>query len=285
MTRLLCMFMIIAAACSVFAAGEDEILETARQYYEGGDYYNAITEVMRYQFLFPAGSGFAQSMLLMGKAYYRGENYRAAFGALYACGRDYAGSPAGEEALYLAGYIQLVKGETYDAGIIAGEYRARYPAGRFVEELDRDACFAAALTRDPSGSRQGIKAYREKYPEGKYRADLERLENTLAGDAVRPRRHLWLSVLGSAIIPGFGHFYTGHYAAGTLTLLSNALFIFMICNGAMMKNTYQIVFFSLAEAVVYQYNLFSAVRVVDQYNGKRERDFLNNVRLGMTASF
>ena len=59
----------------------------------------------------------------------------------------------------------------------------------------------------------------------------------------------------------------------------------MICNGAMMKNTYQIVFFSLAEAVVYQYNLFSAVRVVDEYNGKRERDFLNNVRLGMTASF
>ena len=188
MTRLLCMFMIIAAACSVFAAGEDEILETARQYYEGGDYYNAITEVMRYQFLFPAGSGFAQSMLLMGKAYYRGENYRAAFGALYACGRDYAGSPAGEEALYLAGYIQLVKGETYDAGIIAGEYRARYPAGRFVEELDRDACFAAALTRDPSGSRQGIKAYREKYPEGKYRADPRGLR-TPAGDAVRPRRH------------------------------------------------------------------------------------------------
>jgi len=52
-----------------------------------------------------------------------------------------------------------------------------------------------------------------------------------------------------------------------------------------MKNTYQIVFFSLAEAVVYQYNLLSAVRVVDEYNGKRERDFLNNVRLGMTASF
>jgi hypothetical protein len=285
MTRVLLMIMIVAAACGGLAAGEVEILETARQYYEGGDYYNAITEVMRYQFLFPAGRGFAQSMLLMGKAYYRGENYKTALGTFYACGRDYAGSPAGEEALYLAGHIQLVKGEPYDSVIAAGEYRTRYPAGRFVEELDRDACFAAALTRDPSGSREGIRAYREKYPQGKYRADLERLENTLSGDAARPRRHLWLSVLGSAIIPGFGHFYTGHYTAGILTLFSNALFIFMICNGAMIKNTYQIVFFSLAEAAVYQYNLFSAVRVIDEYNGKRERDFFKSVRLGMTTSF
>ena len=224
-------------------------------------------------------------MLLMGKAYYRGDNYRAALGMFHACGRDYAGSPAGEEALYLAGYIQLVNGEPYDATIAAGEYRRRYPAGRFVEELDRDACFAAALSRDPAGSRDGISAYREKYPLGKYRADLEHLNNTLAGDAARPRRHLWLSVLGSAILPGFGHFYTGHYTAGVLTLFSNALFIFMICNGAMMKNTFQIVFFSLAEAVVYQYNIFSAVRVIDEHNGRRERDFFKNVRLGMTATF
>lgn len=283
--RALFALMIVASACCGLAAGEDEVLETARRYYEGGDYYSAITEVMRYQFLFPAGSGYARSMLLMGKAYYRGGNYRAALGVFSSCGRDFAGSPAGEEALYLSGYMQLEKGELSGAMIAAGEYRRRYPAGAFIEEMDRDACFSAALSRDRAGSREHIRAYREKYPEGKYRAGLERLEKTLDGDAARPQRYLWLSVLGSALIPGFGHFYTGHYTEGVLTLFSNALFIFMICNAAMMNNTFQIVFFSLAEAVVYQYNLFSAVRVVDEYNGKRERDFFRNVRLGMTASF
>ncbi len=285
MRRVIAIIMFVAVTCGSLSAGEDEILETAQRYYEGGDYYNAVTEVMRYQFLFPAGSGFGRSMLLMGKAYYKGGNHRAALGVFYSCGRDHAGSSAGEEALYLAGYLQLATGEPSGATNAALEYHGRYPAGRFVEELDRDACFSAALSLDPGGSREGIRAYREKYPLGKYRADLERLEIALAGDAVRPRRHLWLSVLGSAILPGFGHFYTGHYTAGVLTLFSNALFIFMICNGAMMKNTFQIVFFSLAEAVVYQYNLFSAVRVVDEYNGTCEREFFKNVRLGMTASF
>ena len=202
------------------------------------------------------------------------------------CGRDYPGSSAGEEALVPCRvYRSSRQGSRPTRRSLPWEYRGRYPAGRFVEEIDRDACFSAALSRDLRGSRDGIRAYREKYPQGKYRADLERLEKAVADDAARPRRHLWLSVLGSAILPGFGHFYTGHYTAGVLTLFSNALFIFMICNGAMMKNTFQIVFFSLAEAVVYQYNLFSAVRVVDEYNGKRERDFFKNVRLGMTASF
>jgi hypothetical protein len=283
--RLVAALVVVAGACAMAAAGEREILDTALRLYEGGDYHGAITEALRYQCLYPSGTSYARVMLLMGKAYYRGDNYQAALGVLFSCGRGYPGSPEGEEALYLAGYIQLVKGEPPDAEAARGEYRERYPSGRFMEEVERDGCFAAALTRDTRGSRDGVVSYRDRYPQGKYLADLDRLERAMDDDASRPRRHLWLSVLGSAVIPGFGHFYTGHYATGVLTLFSNALFIFMICNGAMMKNTFQVVFFGLAEAVVYQYNIISSVRVVDEYNGTREREFFRSVRLGLTATF
>jgi outer membrane protein assembly factor BamD (BamD/ComL family) len=285
MNRLIIIIAFIAAACGAAVAGERDILDTAQRFYEGGDYYSAITEAMRYQCLYPAGTSYARSMLLMGKAYYRGNNFRAALGVLVSCGRGFAGSLEGEEALYLAGYIQLVKGNPAEAASASAEYRKRYPDGRFIEETERDACFSAALSRDLPGSAGSIRAYREKNRQGRYLADLDRLERTLADEKARPRRHLWLSVLGSAVVPGFGHFYTGHYGTGVLTLLSNALFIFMICNGAMMKNTFQVVIFSLAEAVVYQYNIISSVRVIDEFNRARERDFTGSVRLGLTASF
>ena len=285
MNRLIAAIILVLGSFGAANAGEQEVLDAALRFYEGGDYHAAITEALRYQCLYPAGTSFARSVLLMGKAYYRGDNYRAALGVLLSCGRMYPGSPEGEEALYLAAYIQLEKGEPPEAALTRAEYRKLYPAGRFLEEAARDECFSAALSQDMRGSGDGIRAYRAAYPQGKYLSDLEGLERTVHDDASRPRRYLWLSVLGSALFPGFGQFYTGHYATGFLTLFSNALFIFMICNGAMMRDTFQIVFFSLAEAVVYQYNIMSSVRVVEEYNGARQREFFRSVRLGLTSSF
>jgi hypothetical protein len=277
-------FLVSALLIGAHAAGND-ILDLAERYYIGGDYYSAITEVLRYQHFYPAGVLYPGSMLLMGKAYYKGNNYQKALNIFFSCFQGYSGKIEGEEALYLAGFIQLRKGSPSEAMKIHDLYRVTYRKGAFMEELDRDDCFTSALTTDFHGALNQIVKYRERYPLGKYNSDLDRLEALLQEETAKPQRHLWVSVLGSVFIPGFGQFYTGNYAAGFLTLFTNALCVFMIYNGYRLHDTFQMVFFSLAEVIVYQYNIFGAVRAVDEFNKKRNHDFFKKVQLGITASF
>ncbi len=285
MKKIVIAAFLVLVAWSGARAGEKDVRDMALWYYSHGDYYATITEAMRYQCLYPSGPWLGRSVLLMGKAYYRGSNYQAALNLFAACHRGFSGAAEGEEALYRAGFVQLIKGSPLEAVRLHDLYRATYREGAFLEELDRDACVVAVIAGDMPGTMKVIRTYRERYPQGKYRGDVDRIESALIEDSVKPRRHLWLSVLGSAFFPGFGHFYTGNYATGFLTLLTNALCIFMIYNGYRLHDTYQMVFFGLAEAVVYGYNLFSAARVVNEYNAKRDRDLFRRVQLGITASF
>ena len=281
---LMTFFLTSVLWTGVHASGND-ILDLAERHYAGGDYYSAITDVLRYQHFFPAGALYPRSMLLMGKAYYKGNNYQKALNIFFSCFQDYSGKVEGEEALYLAGFIQLMKGTPSEAMKVHDIYRVTYRKGAFIEELDRDDCFASALTTDFHGALNQIMKYRERYPLGKYRGDLDSLEALLLEENGKPRRHLWVSVLGSVFIPGFGQFYTGNYAAGFLTLFTNALCVFMIYNGYRLHDTFQMVFFSLAEVAVYQYNIFGAVRAVDEFNKKQDQDLFKKVQLGITASF
>ena len=277
-------FIMLIAAGPAYADGAG-VLDLAKRYYESGDYYTAITEVMRYRFLHPRGPLMPRAMLLMGKAYWKGNNLRAATGVMASCHADFPKTDEGEEALYLSGFMPLMGGMPFDAMRAQDAYRAAYPEGLFMEELARDECFAPALALDLRGALARIAACRERYPGGKYASDLDRLESVIAEETGRPRRHLWASVLGSVFIPGFGHFYTENYAAGALTLITNALCAFMIYNAVRRNDTFQTVLFSVAGAAVYQYNIFSAIRVADEYNGKRDREFFRKVRLGISSQF
>lgn len=276
---------VLFCAGSVLHAGEKEMLGLAEEHFARGEYYNAITEVLRYQHSYPAGARYPDSMILMGKGYYRGKNYARALEIFLSCHRAYRDSAAGEEGLYYSGFIHLMKGSSPEAARVQDIYSVTYTSGKFIEELDRDRCFASALALDLPGSWNQIGKYRERHPGGKYRADVDRLDGLLREEINRPRRHLWASVLGSIVFPGFGHFYTGNYAAGILTFLTNALFSFLIYNGWRNHDTFQMVFFSLAEAMVYQYNIWSAVRGVEDFNRRQNEIFFSRVRLAVTVPF
>jgi hypothetical protein len=267
------------------AAGDREILDRAKSYYASGDYYTAITEAMRYQSLYPAGPFFPESMLIAGKAYFRGNNVTKAEEVLLSCHRNYPDRIEGEESLYMAGYVHLLKGSPRDAARLSDVYAVSYPKGLFREELDRNNCYILALMSDTVGSMNEIRKYKELYPDGKYVKELGRLEDLTRDEWSKPGRSAWISVIGSVFFPGFGHFYTGNYAVGCLTFITNALCGFLIYNASRNRNTFQIVFFSAAGATAYSYNIWSAIRQVDEFNLKRSHDFFKSVRLGITGSF
>lgn len=267
----------------VAAAQDRSLIELSRTHYEHREYYNSITELMRYQYCNPGGAWYAESMLLMGKAYFMGGNYTLAINTLTACGDGYRDTPEGEESLFLVGYMRLMRGSPLFAYKSLNEYKKTYPGGRFLARTDLALCYANALLAEPKEALATVRGFRETWRDTGQGLLVQPLEAALLEEINRPQKKVWASVLGSIFIPGFGHFYTGKYKEGVFTLLTNALFAFLIYNGYRNDDMFQMVFFSLVEVVFYQYNIFSAVRNVYDYNSREP--FYRKIRLQLSASF
>ncbi len=281
-------FKIIAPALLIFLStaamsGEKELFDLARGFYAGGEYYSAITEVMRYQHLYPSGKYYPASLLLMGKAYYRGENYGLAVQAFTTGFSSYKDTPEGEESLFLLGKVRLLEGSPFFAVKTLQEYRYVYGKGIFDEPAALDLSRAYALIADFDLALEGIKKYREGYPSGKLGDDALALEKIVQDEMNRPQKSILTAMLGSLALPGFGHFYTGNIANGALSLLSNVVLIFLTYDGYRSGNRPQMFFFGLTEFIFYQYSLAGAAYSVQEYNSREP--YYKRVRLGITAGF
>jgi hypothetical protein len=273
----------LLAASGPLGADDRGLFSYARALFLEGDYYNAITELKRYQCLYPSGADYRRSLLLTGEAYYRGGNRSRGAEVMEACALDFAGSGEGQEALYFIAGIRIMEGLPVAALAGVRRYRSDYPGGERRERVDLIACYAAALAGDLRRALAEIRDFRERHRQGALEAQAAGLEELVADEARRPGKSVFLAVAGSVVIPGFGYFYTGHYLKGLLSLCSNALLIFLICNAVRRENTFQIVCFSLLEATFYQYSLYGAMRSVHEYNGREE--FSRRVTLSFGASF
>lgn len=264
-------------------ASEKELIDLGKAHTRKGEYYSAVTEMMRYQHLHPSGIYYPTSLLVMGEAYFRGGNYYAATASISQCYERFRDRPEGEKALFLLGYIRLVSGSVYYARRTYQEYNYIYPRGLYAEETAVDLCYTQALMDDLEGARASIREYRQNFPRGKYAEDLLSLETEIRKETEKPLKNPWISITGSVFLPGFGHFYTEKYSMGFITLGINATLIYLIYDGVRDRDKFRIIFFSLVEIPFYQYSLFSSVHNVHEYNS-RER-FYEHVRLGIKSRF
>ena len=84
-------------------ADEESQINLAKKYYSNKMYYNSISELMRYQYHYPEGKYFPESLNLMGKSYFKGNNYNLAIHSFSKCYNKFPSDPKGEESLYLTG--------------------------------------------------------------------------------------------------------------------------------------------------------------------------------------
>jgi len=146
-------------------------------------------------------------------------------------------------------------------------------------------CYAAALYYDPASAREELLKYRKEFPDGKYGAEARDLDDLAARELEKPKKSALAAGLGSAVVPGFGYFYTGNYGTGFLSFFSNALFIFLIYQGYASGNIFQMVFFSFVELSFYQYSIYGGIRSVYEYNRRDEFTKQVKVQIGKTFRF
>jgi outer membrane protein assembly factor BamD (BamD/ComL family) len=278
-TAIIILFLILRSAAG---SSELEIITLAESHIKNGEYYNAITEVLRYQFLYPNGKYHPKALLITGEAYFKGGNYEQAGAALSMCYNNHKNSAEGESALYNLARMRLITGSTFNAYRTFQEYNYIYKQGAKKEEVSADMCHTLAVMNEFQDARKAISDYRSIYPDGKYLEKVNDLEKLIDEEASRPKKNVWISFIGSVFLPGFGHFYTEKYNIGFLSLLSNAALIYLIYDGYRDRDKFRMILFSVMELSFYQYSLFSAVSNVYEYNS---RSNFNGAVLGVYRRF
>jgi outer membrane protein assembly factor BamD (BamD/ComL family) len=268
---------------NIAAASEDEIIRLTRSYYDHKEYYNSITEAMRYQYNYPDGKYYPESMLIMGKSYFLGDNYYKATEIFTLCYEKFKSSAEGEESLLHLGSLRLMKGAPYYACRTFQEYQYIYNDGRFKEDAAINLTRSLALMEDYNGALKSIDDYDKNYPDGKYRDNIISLKALINGEINRPKKNVWVSVIGSVFVPGFGHFYAGQFSTGLISLLSNAVLISLFCDAYRDKDAFRMLVFGMGEMAFYQYSLYSAISNVYHYNSTE--NYKKEVKLGIIARF
>ncbi len=244
----------------------DPLLELAKIHLQNKEYYQAITECMRYQYCYPQGNQYPESVLIMSRAYFYGGNYYRATDIAYDCYRQYPDTLWGEIALYNLATMRLLEGSAFFAYRNYQEYFSIYPQGHKKEEAQLNFIYTKFLLHYYSEAKSDLDFFIANTGTMTLRDEAETVASLYETFEQRPRKYLWLSVSGSLVIPGFGHLYTGNYSTGILSLFSTSACAALAYRGYVHDNNFQLVFFGLAAFTFYQYSLVSAVINVYEYN-------------------
>lgn len=265
MKKFIICFYLIYSQLPLFSSGKD-LVDLAEFHYSNREYYNSITESMRYQFLYPQGALFPESMLNIGKSYYKGGNKAKALNVLSQCYNRFPDSKAGETALFYSGLMRIDAESYYYAAKNFQEYNYVYNNGIFQEEAIINLSLIYALAENYKEAEKKLSEYKNNFPEGRLQKKAEELSILIKNAELKPKKSLFAAGLLSAVIPGSGYFYTENYPLGIFSFCTNAALIYGIYDGYRKKNQFQMIFFSVIEFSFYNYSLVGSIKSAHEFN-------------------
>jgi tetratricopeptide (TPR) repeat protein len=279
--RLIFLFLIIFLRPAF--SSEKGLIDLAEYHYNNLEYYNAITESMRYQFLYPDGILFPKSMLIMGKSYYKGGERERALNIFWECCNRFTDLNEGETALFYSGIIRFEAGSYHFAARNFLEYKYVYPDGIFYEDAIINLSLIYTLAENYDEAEIQLEEYNKISPEWRLTPKGSKLSSILLEAKNRPRKSLYIAGISSAIIPGAGYFYTENYKLGIFSFFTNAALIFGIYDGYKKDNKLQMIFFSVIEFSFYNYSIVGSIKSASEYN--RRDDLKKEIQAGLQMSF
>lgn len=261
----------------------DPIIDLSKTFLQNKEYYHAITECMRYQYCYPGGKHYPESMLIMAHAYFLGGNYYRATDIAHECYQKYAGTQWGQHALYNLATMRLLEGSAFFAYRNFQEYFSMYSNGNLKEQATLNFIYTKVILHYYSDAQKDLQQFIATGTDEALRNEAITFAKTFDGYQKKPKKSVWLSVAGSLGFPGFGHLYTGNYTIGVLSFASTALCAALAYRGYKHDDNFQLVFFGLAGFTFYQYSLVSAVVNVYEYNS--DKQLKEAIRLSVLKRF
>ena len=231
-TQLLCVLALSLALLAGPARGEprtivitDEVqLGLGDAFMADGEYYRAVTEYLRYLYLFPAAERVPYALLQIGMAHFRGGEYQRAIDYFTRVRASFA-----PDYFAAAAYHEGLCHERLNQPDQAQDAFERAIAFAPAAAPAREALLGKALGRvrqgDLAGGRAELERFQALAPEEPRAGSAARAVAMIDAQAAAPRKSPLLAGALSAVVPGSGQAYAGHYRDGLVSLLINGLFI------------------------------------------------------------
>jgi outer membrane protein assembly factor BamD (BamD/ComL family)/TM2 domain-containing membrane protein YozV len=204
---------------------DDVQLKLADAFMSQGEYYRAVTEYKKFLILFPGSPNGDYALFNMGMAYFRGEEYKHAVDVFASVGQKYGKSNSAAGAGYYEGlsYVKLntpnMAGKAFDRVV------ALYPSSGYAPTAIIGKSLLLFDEQDITGSRNVLEQFLASYPNNTRVENVREAISLLDQMGELPRKSPFLAGAMSAVIPGSGQIYSGHYGDGITAFILNGLFI------------------------------------------------------------
>ena len=249
------------------------------------EYYRAITEYKKFLFLFPDSEQTDSVLFKIGTAYYQGDEFEKAARAFSAVGERFPKSRYAPIAGYQAGLCFWRLNRLDEAAAAFTSVATRYPASGDAPRAQLETALVAFDRKDIPGSRHELEQFLVTYPQDN-RADKARGAITLLDrDQELPRKSPVVAGFLSALVPGAGHMYAGHYGDGVTSFFLNGLFIAGTVVAVRQEN------YAVAGAVgaiglpFYIGNIYGAANAANKWNISVRKDLRNTIAITLDSPF
>lgn len=217
---------------AVTLAGERGIFLTEEIQIKLGDaflaeqeYYRAITEYKKFLILFPDSDQADSVLFKIGQAYYQGDEFEPAARTFTLVGQRYPMSKLAPAAGYQSGLCYWRLGRFDEAAAAFNAVATNYPASGDAPRAVLDMAVVHMDRKDPGASRNDLERFLTNYPRD-HRAEQARKALAFLGSHQElPHKSPVTAGVLSALLPGAGHIYAGHYGDGLTSFFLNGLFI------------------------------------------------------------
>jgi len=192
---------------------------------EEGEYYRAVTEYKKYLILFPEGRQADTALFKAATASYLGSEYDTAVDTFATVRSRFPKSRHAAESAYQEAICHL-RMSRFDRAAAAFEAAAAYPADdRFAPKARLARALVQFDKENIPESRKDLTRFLNDFPADPRKEKVREALTLLPQTDELPHKSPVVAGILSALLPGSGHIYAGHYGDGVTALLLNGLFI------------------------------------------------------------
>ena len=289
--------LIIPAAILIFAASTptwaapatiiitDEVqLGLGDAFMADSEYYRAVTEYMKFLYLFPDSERKPYALLQIGMANYHGGEYRQAIEYFARVRATYSAGEFPAAAFY--------EGVCYEKIHQPDKARDAFDRAFFFDPSSDSAAMALSgksLGRIEQGKiDEGRKVLGQRlalFPETPEAEQTTQAMTLLDEFQTQPRKSPALAGTMSAILPGSGQMYAGHYKDGMMSLLVNGLFIVGTAAAINNENYAVAAIVGGVGLPFYFGNIYAASNAANKWNVSLRKDLHNNMAITLDYSY
>jgi len=264
---------------------EEMQLQIADAFMDEGEYYRAITEYKKFVIVFPDSEKTDYALFKMGMAYYHGEEYESSVRSLGTLRQKYPESSYAAQSEYFEGLAYWKLKKYQDAKTAFQTLAAVYTNSDYAPLALLADAMLGLDEENVGASKLGLEKLVTAYP--------DYLGSTKATDAMklldqyqnRPAKSEALAGIMSAVVPGSGYFYAGHYGDGITAFLINGLAIAGTVTAIYQENYAVAAIVGGIGLPFYFGNIYGSANAAKKWNIAVGKDLRNRIRMTLNYDF